>query len=342
MKQEITFILPTRNRRAWVKRAIDSCLACNNNMIAPRVIVIDGQSNDGTFDDLQETYSDNARVELLQNSKTDGFMATCYQGVDLVKTRFVTFMYDDDVLSPYFSDMISHMLKCKRDFVMGYGATFEVDDLYPFRPILNYNDYKRLQLLLGYFGRKQHVRFSGLPVSPICCVTTIDLLRKWMTYVTGFAGKNRIRKYFMLKRNIGPDLMIYLSALLDAETDILVASSVVAQFSMHPSSMSIRYNKIDMRIGYWLARIWAFERLCEAGHRKEAANCAGYLMLYGINIIFNKIKNLDRSWLGSLCMEVMMIFFKTLRYRIGVITVSNIFSILYSRVKGETYQTTPV
>ena len=107
MKQTVTFILPTRNRKHFVRRAIDSCRACESEMVSARVIVIDGESDDGTFMDLNQVYEHDDRVQLLQNSKSAGFMNTCFQGVELVKSKWVTFMYDDDVLSPYFVDMVN-------------------------------------------------------------------------------------------------------------------------------------------------------------------------------------------------------------------------------------------
>src|SRR5271155_4030457 len=74
MKQIITFILPTRNRKHFVRRAIDSCLACEGEMVSARVIVIDGESDDGTFIDLKQVYEHDERVHIIQNSKSAGFM----------------------------------------------------------------------------------------------------------------------------------------------------------------------------------------------------------------------------------------------------------------------------
>src|ERR1700733_6129659 len=72
MKQTVTFILPTRNRKHFVRRAIDSCLACESEMASARVIVIDGESDDGTFVELKQVYENDDRVHLIQNSKSAG------------------------------------------------------------------------------------------------------------------------------------------------------------------------------------------------------------------------------------------------------------------------------
>src|ERR1700722_1450227 len=170
MKEIVTFILPTRNRKHFVRRAIDSCLACESEMASARVIVIDGESDDGTFMELKQVYENDDRVHLIQNSKSAGFMNTCFEGVELVKSKWVTFMYDDDVLSPYFVDMVNELLGSGGNFIMGYGAPNAADSIYPFRPISLYRRYAASQLILTYYGRDQGIDFKGLPVSPICCV----------------------------------------------------------------------------------------------------------------------------------------------------------------------------
>ena len=50
---EISFILPTFNRKEYVLRAIESCLALEKKNILPHIIVIDGYSNDGAWELLK-------------------------------------------------------------------------------------------------------------------------------------------------------------------------------------------------------------------------------------------------------------------------------------------------
>ena len=58
-KLEITFVLPTYNRKEYVVRAIYSCLNISkkSQKIKVRVIVIDGYSNDGAWEKLQKEFS---------------------------------------------------------------------------------------------------------------------------------------------------------------------------------------------------------------------------------------------------------------------------------------------
>src|SRR5437773_4005287 len=102
---ELTFILPTRNRREWVRRAIASCLRAHQEGVSVEVLIIDGDSTDGSFEDLQQRYGNDSRVRLFRQQGAKGFMAACFFAIPQVRTPFATFMYDDDVLSPYWADL---------------------------------------------------------------------------------------------------------------------------------------------------------------------------------------------------------------------------------------------
>jgi hypothetical protein len=341
MKQIVTFILPTRNRKRFVRRAIDSCLACESDTVSPRVIVIDGESEDGTFADLQNVYGHDPRVELIENSKSAGFMNTCFQGVDLVKSKWVTFMYDDDVLSPFWGSMAAKLADTRSSFIMGYGAEFNADDVYPFKPIAEYKNYEPKQLLLAYYGRAQGIDFKGFPVSPICCITTIELLREWAGQVKSFCSRNSIRQHFMLQRNIGPDLMIYLLSMLRSASAVPLAVAVVAQFSAHPTSMSIRFGSSDLRIGYWLARIFAFRFLCQTTQWREAAICGSAIVLMGVRILIARLRRFETRWCGMILAEISGVIGSAVKNHILLRTISEGYLHILQRVRPNTRQPIP-
>jgi hypothetical protein len=305
------------------------------------VIVIDGESDDGTFADLKNAYGRDPRVELIQNSKSAGFMNTCFQGVDLVKSKWVTFMYDDDVLSPYFVKMAEKLAASHDSFIMGYGAEYDADGVYPFKPIAAYKDYEPTQLLLTYYGHAQGIDFNGLPVSPICCVTSIEVLHEWTAQVTRFCSRNSIRRHFMLKRNIGPDLMIYLLSLLKHTSAVPVAVSVVAQFSAHPTSMSIRYGSGELKIGYWLAKIWAFEILCQTARRREAAICASSVVLVGARMLLARLARFEALWSGMIVAEISGVLWSAIRNQILLRTITEGYLHIFNWMRRPAQQAIP-
>jgi hypothetical protein len=333
MKEVVTFILPTRNRRRFIRRAIDSCLACENERISPFVIVIDGESDDGSFSDLQETYGDDPRVQLIQNSKSAGFMNTCFQGVGLVKSKWVTFMYDDDVLSPYFQDMARELIQSSATFIMGYGVVYPAAEVYPFKAIDTFKRYKAEELMRTYYGRNRALEFTGLPRSPICCVTTIDVLDEWMIRVNDFCSKNRLRVYFMLRRNIGPDLMIYLLSLVKHHGPVPLAVTVVAQFSDHPTSMSTQYGASDLAVGYWLAKIWGFEYFCETGPPSDAATCGSAVVLIGGRILAARLIRFKVEWGAMIVREIAAVIRRSIRNRLFLQTIKEGYLHMLDRVR---------
>lgn len=304
MKHEITFILPTLNRKRWIKRAIESCLACVSDDIEAKVIIIDGQSDDGSFEELQATYQGNPRVSLLQNKRTDGFMQTCYLGVSLVRTRYVTFMYDDDILSPYFYLMFEKMLQAKREFIASYGQTYPVDKVYDFKPSSRVDFYPPEKVIMDYSGSNELVQ-GRLPVSPICCIVSKNLLNEWVPFVQHFGGQTKLRRYFMLHKNIGPDLLIYLLALLQEKEPVPVVLGKIAQFSSHANSMTIKATSFDIEVGYWLARIAAFNKLCKERPQLSClSQYSAYLILFGFYLVAINWTHLDFKWTGAILVEI--------------------------------------
>lgn len=306
-KLGISFIVPTLNRCQWVKRAIDSCLACAGESVQPHVIVIESQSDDGTFKYLERIYGRDPRVTLRQNGRSTGCVESWLQGAEMVKTPLAGFLFDDDVLSPFFKDMVACMVRHGCNFAMGFGAVHSIHTTHRFGPLERFESFSGSELLPAYFGRESRLNRPDMPVSPICCAVSRQLLHEWIQAVRVFAAQNSLRRYFMLQRGIGPDLMLYLAAILEGEGPLLVTRSAVAQFSAHPGSISVKARSFDLSVGYWLAKVWAFDRIAEAGHKGEAGACAGYLLLNGLRLVFMNLARGETTWVLNVLSELRML-----------------------------------
>ena len=108
-KLEITFILPTINRKNYIIRAVDSCLSINlfSDQITAKVLVYDGYSDDGAWEAMQEKYHTNEKVILKQVDRNLGFQETAFIALKEVDTEYCTYMYNDDVISPYYYQFIN-------------------------------------------------------------------------------------------------------------------------------------------------------------------------------------------------------------------------------------------
>ena len=70
----VSFVVPTSNRSKYVLRVVHSCLKNDDENVCIEVVVIDSSSNDGSFEKLQQEFSADNRVKLLQNPRVSGPM----------------------------------------------------------------------------------------------------------------------------------------------------------------------------------------------------------------------------------------------------------------------------
>jgi glycosyltransferase involved in cell wall biosynthesis len=299
----ISYILPTRNRGALLARAIESCLHAGTPTAPTQVIVVDG-GTDETERELRARYNGDSRVKVLkQDSHSPGFMGACFMGVDAVESRFVTFMYDDDVLSPFIGQMYVPVVSGDSDFVLGFGAVAPALEVRNFHPVGVMRQFDPKYVLEQYFGGRD-LPCTALPMSPICCLTNREHIIEWRKEVSTFASRTPLRRYLMLERNIGPDEIIYLSGLLRSTKDVTVCFTTVAQFSAHPDSMSVRYKALDLSIGYWLGRLFVIDKLVSRRELDLAARCAGYLLATGVVLAARAAANRKGSFLRGILAEL--------------------------------------
>ncbi len=311
----LTFILPTRNRREWVFRALESCLQAHQPGVAVEVLVVDGQSTDGSFEEIQRRYAGDARVRALRQEGAKGFMAACFFGVARVRTPYVTFMYDDDVLSPFWVDVPRAMQRHGAGFGMGFSAESDVAKTCDFRRVAQALVVPPSLLLQAFCGRGHELSAFGLPFNPICCLTRTEQLRGWMEALQEFTRGHPLREHFMMQRNAGPDLMIYFHSILGETGDIPVLDGPVAQFSAHAGSITSGFEPSDLTIGYWLAQVWLCDRLRAGRQDADAGWCGAYTVKQGLRLALRRLRRRQSPWLGALLLETFALAGRSLMSR---------------------------
>jgi glycosyltransferase involved in cell wall biosynthesis len=94
MSPEVSVIIPTYNRRAMVREAIDSVLAQNRAVF--ELIVVDDGSSDGTAEDLARL-GESIRFERIANR---GPAAARNRGVEIARAPLIAFLDSDDLWAP--------------------------------------------------------------------------------------------------------------------------------------------------------------------------------------------------------------------------------------------------
>lgn len=116
---KISVVIPTYNRKAYLKRAIDSILAQSYNTI--EICVTDNASNDGT-EQLCRDYVKKHGIFYNRNSKNMGPANNIRHGLYHMATGdYVLYMSDDDYLvdRDYFSHAVERIHQTQPAFVYG-------------------------------------------------------------------------------------------------------------------------------------------------------------------------------------------------------------------------------
>jgi hypothetical protein len=287
----ISIIIPTLNRGRYVLRAVDSCLraADGTENVQVEVIVIDSQSDDGSWEMLSEKFAQDSRVRLIQNQRGLGPTRSWLDGAVLINGAFATFLWSDDYISPRFLHVLLPLLQEDTELAVGSGAVRDVDDESEFPASAGRNDLERELFLVNYFSSVNHgVR---QPVSPICALFKRNCFDRWTHIVQSWCNATPLRKEIMWRRAIGPDLLLYLIA-ANMSVKIPTVLEVVAQFSSHKGSITISSPRWLLRTGYWLARLWLIE--CGLSERsvssKRFAEMAAAALLQGIALAITRPK----------------------------------------------------
>jgi hypothetical protein len=341
---EITFILPTINRKNYVIRAIDSCLHLNSysKIIHARVLIYDGFSDDGAWETMKEKYSKNKDVTLKQIDRKLGFQETAFLALKDVKTEYCTYMYNDDVISKFYYELAHKMIENNQNFIMGYGKNEQVDNIYNFKKPM-FKEVITKNIILNYFGFFNFLEFSSLPVSPVPSISKTEFLKKWVNEIRLFVENSTFRKELMLKKNIGPDLIIYLYNLLQEKNNLTICNSSIAQLSFHKNSMSIEYGKAPLSTGYWLSRIWCFDKsLDKYSHDKDfLSKLSSYIIIAGLFIFLTNLKKLNLNYSLNIIQETFKVVLKCIKQKIILKTISNLPLIIFNRISRKKTKYTP-
>ena len=100
----VSFIVPTINRGRYVVRAVESCLAAYTAEagVDVEVIVLDSESDDGSWEALRSRFGSDSRVTLAQNRRGLGPTRSWLDGAKLARGDYMTFIWSDDYISPRF------------------------------------------------------------------------------------------------------------------------------------------------------------------------------------------------------------------------------------------------
>ena len=284
----VSFVVPTLNRSKYVLRAVHSCLKNDDENVCIEVVVIDSSSNDGSFEELQQEFSTDNRVKLLQNPRGSGPIKSWLEGVESTSGDYFTFVWSDDLISPLFlKTLLKPLLDGSADVAIGFGKNELLDHESDFSPTLGqFSILDRREILLRYYRIALPKQSHPFIVSPTCSLFSAKDIQPWVAGVRDYCQQTQLRREIMWQSAIGPDLMLYLSSFSPDHFSVALTEKWTAQFSIHPESISIGSDPCKLDIGYWLARTWYIETYNNREKTSFLAQLFGPHLLRGLVIIF--------------------------------------------------------
>jgi hypothetical protein len=248
---DFSVVFLTKNRLDIVN-SLKSLIAIKNYGINLKIIIIDGNKDNRVDNIVSNNFSNHLNNFQIIKQKKSGFMRGCFEGIEYIKTSFFTFMYDDDILSPYYGDLLKKSLIDNKIF-FSYGIVKDVKKDFTFTEIQKIDYSENYKLINKYFTL---INFFSkiMPNSPICSIFRTSILKEWKKIILKNCLNNKRNFYYLLKKNIGPDLLLYLVSLALEKDKIIVNDSYMAKFTSHKDSMSIKYGNVNLKTGYLITK----------------------------------------------------------------------------------------
>ena len=243
-----TFVFVTKGRKNFDK-SLQNCLNLSIKYDYIKTIIVDGNSDNRVKDYLNRKFP-NIKLKLIKKNK-GRFVRACLIGIENLDTNFFTFMHDDDYISPYFINLIKCAMK-KNSSVIGNGIVLpENNKNFTFN---NFENLKKIKsdILINKFFCSKKIGKIFLPANPACSVFKTDITKFWKASI-GEIVKNKFIASYLVYKNIGQDLLLYLIA-LSIQKEIYYCEEYTCQFSSHHNSMSVNFGTHNLGVGYWLAK----------------------------------------------------------------------------------------
>ena len=233
----------------FIGLSLTRCLNLSIKYDYIKTIIVDGNSDNRVKNYLNINFP-NLKVKLIKQNK-GRFVRACLIGIENLNTNFFTFMHDDDYISPYFINLIKFAIK-NNSSVIGNGIVLpEQDKNFTFN---NFENFKKIEskILMNKFFCSKKINRIFLPANPACSVFKSDITKYWRASISEIV-KNKFIASYLVYKNIGQDLLLYLIA-LGIQKEIYYCEEYTCQFSSHYNSMSVNFGTHNLGVGYWLAK----------------------------------------------------------------------------------------
>ena len=249
--QKVSIVIPVFNRVEVIERTIFSALNQTHENI--EIVVVDNNSNDGTYEKVKQISCLYPNVKVYTNDSNIGPVKNWLRCIKLSSGQFVKILWSDDLIAPDYIEKTLPFLVDFGDVGFVFSGTEIFNDLTGARIKSYFIGETGLYSTREFIESSLLGRSLAVPVSPgNALFRKKDLEKNLLVNIP-----NRIGSDFA-SHAIGNDVLIYLLTANDYIKFAFVNESL-SFFREHPDSISTSSNHMKLLVLYHVAKAYFVE-----------------------------------------------------------------------------------
>ncbi|WP_333873899.1 glycosyltransferase family 2 protein [Methylobacter sp.] len=244
---KVSILIPVYNRKDYIAECIQSAL--NQTFMDFEVVVVDNDSEDGTWEICRQFAATDHRVRIFQNDTNIGPVRNWLVCVEKAQGEFGKILFSDDLMFPKF---LEHTLPYLEDPEIGFVSTAALIGESPDNAVVFYAAPTELQKISSkrYFNLLIPRKQSQIPYSPGAALFRMADIRANLRVEI----PTKIPRDFS-KNGAGPDVLLFTLTALSYKTVMMISQAEVF-FRSHPGSFATLDTGNEVTEGYRAAIAW--------------------------------------------------------------------------------------
>ncbi|WP_086931421.1 glycosyltransferase family 2 protein [Agarilytica rhodophyticola] len=248
-KKLVSIVIPTYNRSKYIVDTVNSAIGQTYDNI--EVIVVDNNSEDNSWELLNEAFSDVSNVFLYRNPDNIGPVRNWQKAINFANGEYIKILWSDDLIAPDFIELFFKSISgVEKQCGFGFSAVQPIDAAGNYIDDVWYNVLEKGVHDTSSFAINSILGNGNYPVSPGCAIFKADILKNDLLLT--FPNPMNID---LSKVAIGNDLLLFLFA-CEKYPSFSFFPEKCSYFRSHSDSISIKDGAEKLRYYYTLSKVY--------------------------------------------------------------------------------------
>lgn len=329
----ISFVIPTRNRSEFIEPLISRCLE-----IEKSIVIISDNSDEMILSNIVNKFNSNRIIYNYYPEKLSVIDNFNYS-LKHVKTKFVCYLGDDDIIGPGFQEALSIMENNDFDVLNVETVNRPLQYFWPNNPSKNWGDLGGKLFFNSFSGafRKSNIKNELNLAKSKFGLGPLTLPRLYLGIVKMSLINSIIKKHGNIFGGFSPDIYSSYFLSLESTNSYIIDYPIIIPGACSKSTSSARANRTDIgdlfdndHLGrfqnvLWDKRIpafyspfnvWGATLLIAAENNNDKISILNFSHLYALNLLnsnfsISKLRTAIRSLSNDLFLNKTLILFFT-------------------------------